>query len=367
MITNRKIAIVHDSLLEFSGAERVLQSLLKIIPYADVYTLAAKKNAFETYFPELKRGKLRVLLPMNFNYSGSFLQLIAPFIWKRLQLEEYDLVIASTSYLMSNSVAVNKPIFIQYILCPPKNLFGIVPKNRLQRLIDYSRFINPIYHKAIHKTPFLLCDSKYIKNQLKDLFQVTVKVIYPPVEVPKKVPLNTKKSFFLSVSRISRTKNLELIISAFNYLKYPLKVVGDGVDDRYKKELKDLANKNIEFLGHIDDKKLAVLYGKAKALICASENEDFGISAVEAQGYGTQVIAFNGGEFKETVIPGKTGVLFNELSVESLVMAVKKFSKMRFKPDDCWKNARRFNSERFDREMRSYILEVLSKTWIKKK
>src|SRR3989338_11671474 len=147
MITNRKIAIVHDSLLEFSGAERVLQSLLKIIPYADVYTLAAKKNAFETYFPELKRGKLRVLLQMNFNYSGSFLQLIAPFIWKRLQLEEYVLVIASTSYLMSNSVAVNKPIFIQYILCPPKNLFGLIKKNRLQNIFDYSFLVKPYFLK----------------------------------------------------------------------------------------------------------------------------------------------------------------------------------------------------------------------------
>ena len=142
-------------------------------------------------------------------------------------------------------------------------------------------------------------------------------------------------------------------------MKYPLKVVGDGVDERYKKELKDLANKNIEFLGHIDDRKLAVLYGKAKALICASENEDFGISAVEAQAHGTPVIAFNGGGFRETIIPGKTGVLFNELSVESLVKTLKKFLKMRFKPDVCWKNARKFDSKRFENEMRDYINKVL--------
>src|SRR3990167_2749653 len=164
---SRNYALVHDSILEFGGAERVIHSLLKIFPDADLFTLATQSSAISTIFPDLKRTQLNVILPTRFNYKGSVLQWMAPYFWRRLNLEKYDLVIANSSYLMSNTVNVNKPRLIQYILCPPKNLYGIVPKNRLQRLIDYSRFINPIYHKAIHKTPFLLCDSKYIKKSLR--------------------------------------------------------------------------------------------------------------------------------------------------------------------------------------------------------
>ena len=112
-------------------------------------------------------------------------------------------------------------------------------------------------------------------------------------------------------------------------------------------------------MGFLPDAALANVYKSTCGLICASENEDFGISAVEAQAHGVPVIAYNNGGFKETIIPGKTGLLFDILSVNALIKTIKEFKAINFDPKDCYLNAKKFKEEIFHDKMRKYIMNTL--------
>lgn len=359
-LANIKCAVVHDSFLEIGGAERVTSRILSIFPRADVYTLAANPRITDIFFKGKTSQLKKVILPVKFRFNGSVLQLTAPFLWSRLNLENYDLVISSSSYLMSNTVKVKKPIFLQYIHCPPKNIFGLVEKNRLQSLIDYSFLLRPPFLKALRTTSNILTNSKYMSSILKNKFAIKSKVIYPPVILPLKKPVKGKGKYFLSVSRINKNKKIEIIIEAANALKSQLKITGHGTDPDYLDMLKKISGPTIEFTGYVSDRELVNLYKEAIALICTSENEDFGISAVEAQANGTPVIAYKGGGFKETIISGKTGLFFDELTAESLIKTLNRFLKIEIKPLDCYINSQKFSSERFDADLRNYISDIFS-------
>ncbi|CAN5355255.1 hypothetical protein BH10PAT1_BH10PAT1_5040 [soil metagenome] len=153
-------------------------------------------------------------------------------------------------------------------------------------------------------------------------------------------------NYYLVVSRLVKYKKVDLAIEAFNELNLPLVIVGTG---REEKKLKNLANKNVIFLGNIDDGKLSDVYKNAKALIFP-QDEDFGIVAVEAQSFGVPVIAYKKGGAIDTVIQNKTGIFFDEQNTTSLIKAIRKFEKTKFNKKTIVKNAKRFSKERFERE-----------------
>ena len=121
------------------------------------------------------------------------------------------------------------------------------------------------------------------------------------------------------------------------------------------KKLAQLAKNNVEFLGHVTDEELVKLYAGAKAFFALSADEDFGITPVEAMLCGTPVIAYNGGGYKETVIEGKTGIFFHQLTVDSLIEAIRKFERTKIKPEDCKKQAQKFSKERFKKEIQAFV------------
>ena len=153
---------------------------------------------------------------------------------------------------------------------------------------------------------------------------------------------------------MARAKHIDLAIEACNKLKLPLKVFGREFAG-YGDELRQNAGPTIEFVGEVTDAELSKLYMNAKALIYPSELEDFGIMPVEAQMYGIPVIAYRSGGVKETIIDGKTGVFFDELTVESLIEAIKRLSYRAIKPEDCIDNAEKFGKERFKSEIKEFI------------
>lgn len=358
-ISSTRCAIVHDSILEFGGAERVLQTFLKIFPNADVYTLVADNSLISFAFPNLKKEKLHVILNGNYFRSGSVQQLLAPFLWKKINFEDYELVISSSAYLLSNTIFVSKPAHIQYIHCPPKNIFGLSKKTRLQNLFDYSYLIKKRYIQSLHSSPNILVNSQYTKKILWTKFKVYSTVIYPPVTIPKYKQKVKKSGYFLSVSRFNKAKNIDKIIYACNALKIPLKIVGTGNDSVYAKKLRLIAGPTIEFLGFVNDNELAAIYRSATGFICASEGEDFGITAIEAQAHGVPVLAFYGGGFKETILPNKTGLFFYKNSVDKLIIALKKFAKLCFNSHLIYTQAIKFREERFIDEIKIYTLLLL--------
>jgi len=352
-----KVAIVHDSLMEFGGAERVLQTLLKIWPKADVFTSAVSLEVIKN-FPKI-RIKTSFLDKIPYlKKKTSFLQLFAPFIWPRLNLEKYDYVISNSSFGLANTIRVKKPIHIAYIQTPPKNLFGLTEKWGLQKIIPYTFFLANYYQKAVRKNPHILVNSRNIAGLMKKLFDIETKVIYPPVIIPKNSfssKEHRENPYFVTTSRMDKEKGIQMAIEACNQLKLPLKIIGQG---RMFNQLKEIAGPTIEFLGFVSDKKLASVYQEAQGFLFCHQNEDFGIAPVEAMGYGLPVIAYYGGGLKETMVDSKTGLFFKNYDVNSLIQVLKKFSGLKFDQKLIRKHAQKFSEEKFIKEFKKNMAEA---------
>lgn len=166
----------------------------------------------------------------------------------------------------------------------------------------------------------------------------------------------TRGSYFLTIGRIASFKGVDLAIHAAKKLGVHLKVVGEfsGVFSE-QKNIEKLAGENVEFLGRVPDSELKDLYQNATAFLALAKDEDFGMTVVEAMAAGTPVIAYKSGGYLETVVEGKTGVFFDEYTVESLISAVKKFKSIKFKKEDCVKQASKFSKENFVKKMKEVV------------
>ncbi|OGG26956.1 hypothetical protein A2960_02305 [Candidatus Gottesmanbacteria bacterium RIFCSPLOWO2_01_FULL_39_12b] len=361
-----KVAIIHDSLMEFGGAERVLQTLLKIFPDSDVYTSCANFDLVRTFFPAFSLLKLHLswVQYTPFRSHNSLLQSLSPLIWKRFNFSGYDLIISSSSYLLSNIITCNLIPHIQYIHCPPKNIFNLTPLRPLQKYFPYTKFISYFYYKAINSSPYIIVNSKYIQDKMYELFNIPSMVIYPPVKVLPSLPIRKEGKYFIIVSRLDKCKNIELAIKACNVLKAPLKIVGRSVYQKYELFLRSIANSNVEFLGMKSDEEIAKLYESAIGFIFTAKNEDFGIAPVEAMAYGVPVIAHYSGGLKEVLLEGKTGLYFYEHSIPSLITTLNNFSNKAFNPAVINSYAQKFNEKKFIREIRNYLKIFISPTTI---
>jgi glycosyltransferase involved in cell wall biosynthesis len=158
-------------------------------------------------------------------------------------------------------------------------------------------------------------------------------------------------------------KGLELAVEAANRLKVPLKVVGAGAGwSRAEQQLKERAGDTVEFLGHVPDEELADLYSGAKAFLALARDEDFGITPVEAMMCGTPVIAYRGGGYVETVVGGKTGVFFEEYSVEGLMGGIRQATSDKLSKQQAIRNhTEKFGKERFVKEMGGLVERAYDK------
>jgi glycosyltransferase involved in cell wall biosynthesis len=210
--------------------------------------------------------------------------------------------------------------------------------------------------KAAKRPDVIIAISTEVKNRIKKYYKRDSEIIFPPVNTTL-IHINRveNKKYYLVVNRLVPYKRVDLAINAFNELGYPLYVVGTGSEEG---KLKGLAKNNIKFFGQVNDKKLAELYSGAKALIMPQE-EDFGIVAVEAQSFGVPVIAYKKGGAVDTVINGKTGILFDRQTTKSLIAAVKKFEKTKFVVDNLYTNAERFSKKIFKEKFGRQVKDIL--------
>jgi len=211
---------------------------------------------------------------------------------------------------------------------------------------------------AADRPDYYFSNSRYIKNRIKKYYGRDSKVIYPPVDVNKFTPLKNDSAvgdYYLFVSRLVGYKKCDLVIEAFNKLKLPLKIIGRGPE---KARLKKIAKQNIDFLGYLSDEQMKKYYREARAFVFAAE-EDFGIVPVEAMAAGRPVIAFGKGGATESIVEGKTGIFFAEQSVESLMAAIKRFNPKKFDSKAIRKQAEKFSEERFKKEFKGEVENIL--------
>lgn len=359
-----KIAIVHDTLTEFGGAERLLQSLLRLYPDAHVYTAYIDEIFVKKMFPALTSDRLHVSVIQRLRLSrwGYLFQFIMPQIWKGFDLERYDVVISSSSFLLSNTIRVIRPVHIQYILGPPKNIFGLSPQVPTQKVFPYERFLARQYEQALKGPACLITISEHMQQMLKQMFGVSSGIIYPPVGVPNKPMEHNKGLYYLTVTRLDDTKDVEILIHACSQLSVPLKIVGKGSDEQYMRYLCSIAGPTIDFLGFLEDSEIQHLYSNAIAFLFSPHAEDFGIAPVEAMAHGVPIISYYGGGAKETVVAGKTGAFFYNHTPESLIDAILKFSPDTYSSTVLFNESKKFSEKRFHREIRKLVDALMEKS-----
>lgn len=375
-----KIAIVHDQLQEFGGAERVLISLKKIYPDADVYTSYLSLSSLGQHASEIKNWHVKTSwadkVPFLKRLHSPF-RFLAPFIWESFDFSKYNLVISSSATQMCKGVIV-KPhtLHISYVHHPPRYLYGYETAMEWQKYWPvkiYGHLINHFLrmwdYTSSQRPHFLIANSVETQKRIKKFYRRDSTVIYPPVSIPLHTPNSSllTPNYFITVSRLARAKHIDILVKTANKMKVNLKIVGSGRDETY---LRSIAGPTVEFLTGLSDEELKNVYQKAKAFLFASVDEEFGIAPVEAMGYGIPVIAYSSGGLKETVIEGVNGYLYLDLKEESLIDKIKKLESLSEKEyveirNNARKESEKYTEEVFRKKIVEFVNEKLGKLGVK--
>jgi glycosyltransferase involved in cell wall biosynthesis len=371
-----KIALVHDFLREYGGAERVVEALHELFPDAPLYVAFTDPEAMGIHWQRFENWDIRQSWIAQFPFSRQLfspLRILAPAAFRSFDLSKYDVVISSSNAYFAKAVKVKKPaVHICYCHTPPRSLYGYNTmtdwkKNKVIKF--FGTLINHVCRvmdvRAAQHVDIFIANSREVQKRIQKFYRRDSVVINPPVDIPAQLPKEKKANYFLYVNRLAFSKHPELAVEATMKLKLPLKVVGTG---KMLPGLQNMAGSNVEFLGSISDEKLHDLYASARALLYPVEDEDFGIVPVEAMGYGVPVIAHHSGGPKETIInlenPQKTknatGVFFDECSIEDFKEAVQFFLKneKKFNRNLIHKHAQLFDSSHFKKKILSLVKSV---------
>jgi len=366
-----KIALVHDQLQEFGGAERVLVALKKIYPNADVYTAFYDEKKLKGHASHFEDWKIyesfAARLPF-FKKLYSPLRFMAPLIWESFDFTNYDLVISSSAWYMCKGIITRPETrHMSYIHTPPRFLYGYETMIQWQKYLPVRIYAALINQKLLmwdyissQRIDDLIANSKETQKRISKFYRRESTVIYPPVDMPNNEPhYETTGGYYLTVSRLARAKHIDVLIEAANIHKFKLKIVGSGRDEKY---LKSIAGDTVEFMHGVTDDELNELYKNAKAFLFASVDDEFGIAPIEAMGYGLPVIAYRSGGIKETVQDGLNGFLFDKLDKASLVKKIIDFELLsKEKLIEMKKNARveskKYSFDEFKKNITQFVQE----------
>lgn len=369
-ITELKVALVHDYFREFGGAERVVEVLHDLFPHADVFTSLVNPKNLKIHWYRMRDWKFIVSwfgqLPLIRNYPSLF-RFLTPYIWEGFDLSNYDLVISSSGWFMCMGV-ITRPetIHISYIHHQNKFLtFYETPDNWQNNLLKriYGYIVGmPLRiwgFVASQRPDVLIANSEETKRRIEKYYRRNSDVIYPPVRDPKiniKAKIEKTEDYFITVSRLSRPKHVEVLINAANKAGFPLYVIGKGKELSY---LQSIAKENVTIYGEISDIEISRLLYGAKGFLFASVDEEFGIAPVEAMMYGVPVIAYKSGGLKETVEHGKNGYLVDELTPDAFIKTISQFEKANFEAisTTAFESAKKYSEEIF----KNNILQLVEK------
>lgn len=373
-----KIALVHEWLVFYAGGERVFESFTNIWKDADVFALVdflndeqrkiilKGKHAHTTFIQKLPfaEKKFRSYLPLF------------PLAIESLNFSKYDVIISSSHAVTKGVRKKPNQLHISYCHSPMRYIwdeaetyFEAAKLNTGIKKIIATKILNYLRKwdlKTAKRPDYLLANSNYIAEKLKRIYNRESTVIYPPVDIDKFSCVEQKDDYYFVASRLVPYKKIDLIVEAFAQMPDKrLIIAGTGP------ELNKLKNNfliNVEFVGYQDEKALKELMQKAKAFVFSAE-EDFGIVVVEAMACGTPVIALNKGGTAETVIDGKTGILFNEQTVEDIKDAVKRFEKIenQFNHKEIAEHTKKFSRQIFEEKMKNYVDEKIEQFFGKNK
>jgi len=360
-----KLALVHDFLNQFGGAERVVLAMQEIFPDAPLYTsIYDKKGMPEEFAKRDIRTTFMQYLPGVMKHYKKYLPFY-PRAFESMKIKGYDVILSSSS---SFAKGVNKDegtLHICYCHNPMRFVWRYEDYIKEEPLSPIVKKLLPFYLNRLRmwdvatssRVDHFIANSMTVARRILEHYGRDSDVINPPVETERFSISDEIDDYYLIVSRLKPYKKIEIAVEAFNKLKKPLKIAGSG---DYSDKLRSIAGPTIEFLGRVSDEGIAKLYSRCRALIFPGE-EDFGIVPVEAMASGRPVIAYGRGGAFETVKENETGVFFRERNADSLADAVKLFEEMSFDPAKIRDHARTFDKEVFKKKIKDYVEEKFKK------
>lgn len=357
-----KVALVHDHLNQIGGAENVLKAFHEIWPDAPVFTLIYDKKAMgsfcdsmnitSSFFQRVPGGKrfFKPLIPFM------------PTAVERFDMDKFDVVLSDSTAFAKGIITKPETLHIDYCHTPTRYLWhdthgytaelptNAVLKNILPFILTGLRQWDRL---AADRVDVFLGNSRHVATRIKKYYKRDADVIYPPFDLPLQEPLQPSEvgNYFLVGGRFRPYKRFDLVIRVFNKVGLPLKVFGQGEEE---KNLRAIAGPNIEFVGPVRDKEKWELFRNAQAFLHPAE-EDFGITPLESMASGRPVIAYKKGGACETVVEGKTGEFFETQTVDSLLEVIRNFRSQNYDPKAIQEHAKKFSTERFKKEIKEYV------------
>jgi len=371
-----KIAIVHDELVRRGGAEQVTLRMHEAFPEAPIYTSCY--NPKYTY-DEYKNCDVRTSWLSHFVKNEKMLKrFFFPFsIWamRGVNLTDYDVVLISTTTSAKFVKTSADSLFVAFCHYPfrlawfPKSYSQVAEsigiKRWLYKFVVY--ILKRVDYKAAKKIDWFITNTQDISEVINDCYHPVNKIDVIPASIVCSnfyVAENPREDFYLVVSRFEPYKKLQIVIEAFNTMPdKKLVIVGRGSQ---KKQCQKLAKPNIEFKEGLSKEDIADLYANCKAFIFPQE-EDFGLTPIEANASGRPVIAYGKGGVLHTTIPYNldskkaTSLFFDEQTSEKIVEAIRFAEELEFDPQFIRNHAENFDEKKFVAAIRNYVLEKYNK------
>src|SRR4051794_10752580 len=353
--TARRVALVHDFLLDVRGAERVFMALCDLFPDADLFTAVYDERGTEGRFAarRVHASFLQRLRPPARTFRA--LLPLYPYAIEALDLSGYDLVVSSSSAWAHGVIPDEGATHVCYCHNPFRYAWNARDTTLSARNPVARAALAMIFQRwrqwdwiAAQRVDTYVANSHTTSRRIARYFNRDATVLYPPAETERFTPSRVA-DYYLVVSELMPHKRISVAVEAFGRLGLPLVVVGDGPDAR---RLRRMAPANVAFEGRVSDERAAQLFEGCRALVVTA-TEEFGIAAVEAQAAGRPVIAYAEGGALETIIGGEPGTLSPPARPEALAEAIRRFDADEVSADACIDNARRFDVSRFQAGLRA--------------
>jgi glycosyltransferase involved in cell wall biosynthesis len=358
----RKVALVHDFLVDLRGADRVFLAIADIWPEAPIYTAVYDERGTEGRFAhrDVRTSFLQRLHPTSSTFRA--LLPLYPSAIESFDLSEYELVISSSSAWAHAVICHEHTTHVSYCYNP----FRYAWNDRDRTLADLPDPVSRAVLRGIlrrwrqwdwiaaQRVDRYLTISRTARARIRHYWGRDATILHPPVDTRRFAPAEPQ-GYYLLLSELMRHKQIDVAVDAFNRLRLPLVIAGDGPDGR---RLRRIAGPTVTFTGRVPDAEAATLLAGCQALVVTAI-EEFGLAAVEAQAAGRPVISIGAGGALETVIEGETGVFWQGGAGE-LAAAVTSFDAEAIDPEACVRNAERFSLDRFRARLPGEIDAVLA-------
>jgi glycosyltransferase involved in cell wall biosynthesis len=366
VLAGKRVVLVHDWLTGMRGGEKVLESLCRLLPDADLLTLVHNAGSVSATIQSRRiRTSWIQRLPFPARLYRHYLPLF-PIAIEQFDLDDVDVVISTSHCAVKAVVPTGRAVHICYSHSPMRYAwdqfdayFGVERLGRWGHAAA-RQVLAPIARWDRDTAPRVtrfLANSAHVADRIARYYNRQATVLHPPVDTGFFTPgADGPGRYFLVVSALVPYKRIDTAIRAAALLGAPLKIIGTGPD---AERLHALAGPDVEFLGHVDDLTLRTLYRGARAVLLPGE-EDFGIAPVEAQACGRPVVALNRGGARETIEHGVSGLLVDEESPAAFADAMNRVDTLPLTPADWQARAAAFGIDQFERGFTARVAETMA-------